>query len=288
MSATTTPPSRNTGARIRRAITRPSRIPAYLLWQLRTWSEEWSESRMQARCDRALSRWTPQEVREERESYISRATGESITSVQAWVQEVEDDRAFLEHVEGCRLELTRQKIAGNSPQEDCITLYALVRALRPREVVETGMYFGASASFILRAMEQNGLGTLHSIDLPSEAGGPYGSPYGLGCMVPSDLRQRWQVHWGDAKEILPHLLDELVEIDMFFHDSVHTDDFMIWEYETAWPAVRAGGMLCSHDVWRNRVFPDFVSRHCETVSDSARICNVGAIRKSSMIGTASP
>jgi ABC-type sugar transport system ATPase subunit len=97
-------------------------------------------------------------------------------------------------------------------------------------------------------------------------------------MVPPHLRKRWQVHWGDAKEELPQLLEELVEIDMSFYDIVHTYDVMTWEYETAWQAVRRGGLLCSHDVWRNRVFPDFVSRQCETVSDSARIFNMnGAI-----------
>jgi hypothetical protein len=47
-----------------------------------------------------------------------------------------------------------------------LMLYAIVRAYKPDIVVETGVARGASSSFILCAMHENGKGHLYSIDLP--------------------------------------------------------------------------------------------------------------------------
>jgi len=44
--------------------------------------------------------------------------------------------------------------------------YLVCRALRPEVVVETGVGYGVSSAFILKALEQNGGGILHSVDLP--------------------------------------------------------------------------------------------------------------------------
>ena len=48
-------------------------------------------------------------------------------------------------------------------------------------------------------------------------------------------------------------------MDAFFHDSLHTFDHMTFEYRTAWPFLRPGGVLLSHDVHWNRAFPRFAS-----------------------------
>ena len=51
--------------------------------------------------------------------------------------------------------------------EDCtlLTLYALVRTIRPAIVVETGVANGFSSEVILHALAANGHGELHSIDI---------------------------------------------------------------------------------------------------------------------------
>src|SRR5690348_7177267 len=48
-------------------------------------------------------------------------------------------------------------------------LFHLVRLLRPRTVVETGVFRGISSAFILSALSRNYLGKLYSIDLPQVA-----------------------------------------------------------------------------------------------------------------------
>ena len=49
-------------------------------------------------------------------------------------------------------------------QDACAKYYALVRKRRPTTLVETGVYNGVSTTAILLALEENGCGTLHSID----------------------------------------------------------------------------------------------------------------------------
>src|SRR5437868_3189781 len=97
--------------------------------------------------------------------------------------------------------------------------YAVVRSLRPRRVVETGVCYGVTTAFLLQALAQNGTGNLYSIDLP-----PLGkdSDRFVGKVVPHELRNNWTLRFGASKSLLPRLLTELDTVDIFVHDSLHT------------------------------------------------------------------
>jgi hypothetical protein len=114
-----------------------------------------------------------------------------------------------------------------------IELYALVRLLRPRHVVEVGVSSGVSSAYFLRALERNERGTLHSVDLPkpdarsaaARRNPSWSIPPGRssGWAVPFRLRKRWDLRIGDKKEVLPLLAEELEEIDLFLYDVPHSD-----------------------------------------------------------------
>ena len=158
-----------------------------------------------------------------------------------------------------------------------IVYYALIRLMRPGVVVETGVNNGFSTRFLLLAMERNGCGMLHSIDLPTPKEDVRQIGKDIGWLVPDRLRGRWQLHMGDAKELLPKLLKTLGAVDIFIHDSLHTYDHMLFEYRTAWPHVRAGGILVSDDTDFNSAFPEFAAEvKCPPVMFNFR---VGLIRK---------
>ncbi len=132
---------------------------------------------------------------------------------------------------------------GSTPEGDCESLYYLVRALRPRIVVETGVCYGASSSYILEALAANGYGELYSIDLGNAKDEPPSDFF-----VPRRLHRRWHLCIGDSRHLLPPLLRRLRAIDLFHHDSLHTYEHMMWEYETAFPCLSPRGVLSSHDV----------------------------------------
>jgi predicted O-methyltransferase YrrM len=120
-------------------------------------------------------------------------------------------------------------------------------------VLETGVAYGVSSVFILKALEVNGRGTLHSVDLP-----PLRSEYKRfwGIAVPEALKDRWRLHRGSSARVLPRLLREIRTIDLFVHDSLHTRGNMRREFDTVWPHLRNGAVLMADDVERNRAFSE--------------------------------
>jgi hypothetical protein len=132
---------------------------------------------------------------------------------------------------------------GSTPVFDCETIYLLVRSMKPDVVVETGVCYGASTAYILQALAQNRRGALYSIDLGNSFDEPPNDFF-----IPRYLRDRWHLIIGDSKQKLPELLARLGRIDLFHHDSLHTYEHMMWEYDTCFPHLRDHGVLSSHDV----------------------------------------
>ena len=155
-------------------------------------------------------------------------------------------------------------------------LYAVVRVLRPGVIVETGVGSGVSSTFLLEAMERNDAGKLYSIDLPLPEKRLLPEGLDTGWMVPDRLRARWRLTLGDARDELPPLLDNLGQLDLFFHDSDHSYRHMTWEFNSAYPRIRPGGVLLSDDITSNRAWDDFVSIQ---KGPSARISRTGVHRK---------
>ncbi len=152
-----------------------------------------------------------------------------------------------------------------------VYLYAVVRTARPEAMVETGVANGFSTAFTLLALQANGVGHLHSIDLPREVGRDYepgtfyegegraGIPPGSepGWLIPEILKERWTLILGRSQEELPPLLERLGTVDTFMHDSEHSFDCMWFEFNAAWPVLRPGGVLVSDDVNSTEAFARF-------------------------------
>ena len=180
-----------------------------------------------------------------------------------------DAGAFLRELEDSpfRVEFTRRlarlgsdvpgHTADTSSLFDCETLYVVVRAARPRAVVETGVAFGAFSSHILEALSRNGGGGLVSFDMPERHGHNELKDY----LVPEPLRSARRLVLGDTRRTLATELEQIGSVDLFLHDSWHAFSHMTWEFLVADKHLGAGGLLCSHDVLetpgRPNAFPLF-------------------------------
>ncbi len=140
-----------------------------------------------------------------------------------------------------------------------VCLHNMVRRLKPKVVVETGIAGGHMSWYMLRALNENNRGILVSIDLPDYRPEYYREPENspAGYMVPKELRSRWELILEDSRTALPRVSVEH-EIDMFVHDSLHTCDHMTFEFETVWPHLVPGGVLLAHDA--DKAFVDFAQR----------------------------
>jgi hypothetical protein len=135
--------------------------------------------------------------------------------------------------------------------------YGIVRALRPACVIETGVCYGVTSSFILRALERNAFGTLYSIDLPPL--GPGASGF-VGWLVPAELRARWRLLHGSSKGLLPRLVSAVGAVDVFLHDSLHTYRNIRRELETVAPKLSPRSVVVADDIEGNRAFGDWASQ----------------------------
>ena len=168
-------------------------------------------------------------------------------------------------------------IKWSATSELAATTYALIRLLRPETVVETGVGAGVSSWTILKAMEENGVGRLISIDLPTPNTELLPE---VGYLVQRDLRHRWDLRIGPSKRLLPETLKELGLVDIFLHDSRHSYSNQLREYQTAWPYIRSGGMLVSDDVSNDALHDASRSWSGEpTIIGQSKESPIGLIRK---------
>ena len=138
----------------------------------------------------------------------------------------------------------------------------MMRIIQPKIIVETGVASGASTSFLLKALQKNNSGILHSIDLPAS---PENDPdvrlpenKKPGWLVDDELKDKWTYHEGKSSDLLKPLLEKFNHIDVFIHDSLHTYENMKFEYTTAWPYIRNGGFLASDDIKWNIAFSELI------------------------------
>jgi hypothetical protein len=144
----------------------------------------------------------------------------------------------------------------------CITSH-----LAPQAVVETGVARGITSRVVLERLLRNGGGRLWSIDLPAVNHPGWAGE--IGFVVPPEIRGPWTLIEGSSRRKLPALLKRLGAIDVFVHDSLHSERNMRFELGRAWPALRPGGAAVVDDVHMNAGFHTWLD---ETTGAEAVIC----------------
>ncbi len=137
-------------------------------------------------------------------------------------------------------------------------IWYLIRQLKPDTVVETGVAHGVTSRFVLEALERNGKGHLWSIDRP-----PIEPEWQaqIGMAVEDRLRHRWTYIRGSSRQRLPELLSKLGRVDLFIHDSLHSERNVRFEVDRAWRAMPRGGAIVVDDVDINKGFRSFTRDH---------------------------
>ncbi len=133
--------------------------------------------------------------------------------------------------------------------------YVACRAVCPETVVETGVAYGVTTTFVLKALEINGRGHLYSIDLPPLGAGADNS---VGRLVPEHLRSRWTLQRGSSRRVLPPLLARLGKVDVFIHDSLHTFQNMRSEFAAVQRHRADPFVLIADDIELNRAFEEYL------------------------------
>jgi hypothetical protein len=209
------------------------------------------------------------------ENFLGTKTGE----LQQYYQELFDDTTFLdglnERIKNVRENHQFTKGIFSNLNIDSIDwfaferilLYLSVRYLKPKAVLETGVYYGGNTAFILNGLHKNGSGNLISIDYPDsniretkdverhpDVGDSefYQKNLQPGFISPGYLLDSWTLHIGDSHQVIP-TLDE--NFDLYLHDSEHSYDFIKKEMTLAMAKMNNTAMAIIDDIdWSNGFF----------------------------------
>lgn len=192
-------------------------------------------------------------------------------------EQVFERKEFVEkYLDGLRNQHNAHYNPGWVNLEDALFLYWTVRHLKPKRIVQAGVCNGLSSAFMMLALAKNGPdGTLHVVDMPPifDSTDPNwkirNKVYGVvipegkssGWLVPDAYRDRFEVLNGDAKDLLPGLLKKVGSIDMFYHDSDHTYDHMMFEFIESKKYLTPHGVIVSDDISWNASLWDFADQY---------------------------
>lgn len=152
-------------------------------------------------------------------------------------------------------------------EESSRAIYYIVRLLRPKLVMETGVANGHGSVLILNALRQNEGGRLISVDVYPHAG----------ALVDPDEAERWDLRLMDGVRLdkqFQKIVAGVPTVDVFLHDSDHEYVWMKREFEWAREGVRPGGVILSDDVNHNLAFLELcegIGRRPEFLWDGRRI-----------------
>ena len=185
-------------------------------------------------------------------AFVHELVGAAPSDAAAWIMETKDDpeltTQLARHI-GMRLDAKRRQPLGNR-----VLWYVLVRATRPRLIVETGIHDGLGSLALLRALERNAEegadGELLSIDTNPDAG----------WFVAERLHGRWQRVTGYTSEVLrPALAGR--EVGVLFQDTPHTYDNQTHEYRAALDHAADRLVLVDGGGGQSAALADLVAEH---------------------------
>lgn len=153
---------------------------------------------------------------------LSIVLAQPVVEVQAYLDEVLGDRQLANHV----IETTRTSPFSTYSDETChfgrrLGWYAVVRAIKPKAVVETGVEKGLGAVLLCAALRRNA-----DEGAPGRYLGTDINP-SAGYLLSGDYAKSGTIIYGDS---ITTLRGDRGKIDIFISDSDHAPDYEYQEY----------------------------------------------------------
>jgi len=156
-----------------------------------------------------------------------------VEDARRYINEAQDDRQLKEHYSWAIRQSPRWRLADPELRlHKRLGWYALIRATRPRHVVETGTDKGLGSIVMAAALLRNGTGKLTTMDINAHAGDLISGPYA--DVVDAKV--------GDSVQLLRHMSEP---VDMFLHDSLHTSEHETLEFNAVAGQLSTGALVLS-------------------------------------------
>ena len=164
--------------------------------------------------------------------FIANVCQAPVSEIKSYLDELENNSELKTFIN----DQLRQHRRGNEIDGEAyfgrrIGWYAIVRAMQPSLIVETGTEKGLGSLVLAEAILKNGKGKLITIDMESSSGLLIGGKYsGVISQVIGDSIQA---------------LSQIDQVDMFIHDSDHSSEHEAREFEAITPRLTVSGIVLS-------------------------------------------
>lgn len=165
--------------------------------------------------------------------WVAGITGSSAADVRNYFDELTEDQGLANHIRLHTANSSRHRLADTTLRwHRYLGWYALVRALRPQHIVETGTDKGRGTLVFAAAVLRNGTGRVTTIDNNPDSGYLIKPPY-------DDVVTRVIGDSIGCIEALDH------PVDFFLHDSLHTREHESREIAAITPMLSSDAVVLS-------------------------------------------
>lgn len=156
--------------------------------------------------------------------FVSTVTNKSRNEISGYVDEILNDQELFHHLNSAYKNSNQKYKTDPVPKfAKRIGWYAVIRAIKPKTVIETGIDKGLGScvitSALLKNMKEGFNGFYYGTDINPKAGALFGQPY----------LTMGKILIGDSIDSLKKLSIEA--IDVFINDSDHSADYEAMEYK---------------------------------------------------------
>jgi predicted O-methyltransferase YrrM len=156
-------------------------------------------------------------------TFVAEITGITAHEANSFLVEVENDDELRQHIRNVTQQSAEARFADAQVEYGRrLGWYALVRAQKPRTVIETGVDKGLGSCVITAALRRNALeghlGRYYGTDINQKAG----------YLLCGEYAKYGEILYGDSIASLDQLN---LEIDMFINDSDHSAEYESREYD---------------------------------------------------------
>jgi predicted O-methyltransferase YrrM len=138
-----------------------------------------------------------------------------------------------------------RKVTGAVSLEDVVILQEMVRFVKAKTALETGVAFGVSTLAICEALaESDPEAKLYGVD--PEQGTVHGNA-AIENLRRAGFENRFELLEGPSHLMLPKLLEKGIALDFAFIDGWHTFDYTLLDFFYIDKMLRPGGVVLLHD-----------------------------------------
>ena len=175
--------------------------------------------------------------------FVADVAGITTDQAREFMAELDDDADFASHVATTTAAHERRGLADTTVHlHKRLGWYALVRALRPEHIVETGTDKGLGSIALAAGLLRNGRGRLTTFDVNPDSGYLISGRY-------ADVVTRVV---GDSLAGVRSLDGP---VDYFLHDSLHTWEHEWGEFEAVAPKLSSGAVVLSDNAHVSDALP---------------------------------